>query len=152
VPPTFFAKHWSFGPSTKIPAITCRTASPEETGSLLLLGEVALLQGDTEHADELLELACRTNNRATGGFFLRAYLAWKRGNHKETTVLLRQAQATRGEDWKPEGAVAEGDVATRMHRETSPLSRFWETWDGSDDPSVFEPLGSYLSTWFRKNQ
>jgi tetratricopeptide (TPR) repeat protein len=124
----------------------------EETGSLLLLGEIALLQGDTEHAEELLELACRTNNRATGGFFLRAYLAWKRGSHEESTVLLRQAEATRGEDWKPEGAVAEGDVATRMHRETSPLSRFWETWGGSDDPSAFEPLTSYLTTWFQKDE
>ncbi len=108
----------------------------EETGSLLVLGEIALLQGDPELADERFELACRTNPRAVGGFFLRGYVAWKRGDLEAAKELLGKAQAARGEEWKPEGAVAEGDVASRMHREETPLARFWEGWDGAPDPEA----------------
>ncbi len=117
----------------------------EETGSLLVLGEIALLQGDPELADERFELACRTNPKAVGGFFLRGYVAWKRGDGEAATELLRAAQDARGEAWKPEGAVAEGDVASRMHREETPLARFWEAWDGTPDPqTAYGPLDGRL--------
>ncbi len=108
----------------------------EETGSLLVLGEIALLEGDRELADQRFEWACRTNPKAVGGFFLRGYLAWKRGEAQAASALLAQAHAARGEAWKPEGTVAEGDVATRMHREQTPLTGFWEAWDGTPDPAV----------------
>lgn len=96
-----------------------------------MLVELALLQGDRELAERRFELACRTNPRAVGGFFLRGYLAWKRGEGEAATELLRAAHAARGPDWKPEGAVAEGDVASRMHREETPFARYWEGWDGA---------------------
>ena len=108
----------------------------EETGSLLVLGEIALLKGDRELADQRFEWACRTNPEAVGGFFLRGYLAWKRGDAPAAVALLAEAHAARGEAWKPEGTVAEGDVATRMHREQTPLTGFWEAWDGTPDPAV----------------
>lgn len=119
----------------------------EETGSLLLLGEIDLLQGDTQGGERHLERACRTNPRATGGFFLRAYLAWRRGDAAQARKLLAQARETRGQDWKPAGTAAEGDVARRMHREETPLSRFWDRWDGGlDDPArVFAPLAAHLA-------
>jgi tetratricopeptide (TPR) repeat protein len=108
----------------------------EETGSLLVLGEIALLQGRNDLARQRLEWACSTNPRATGGFFLRGYLAWKAGDAGDAAELLEAARATLGEDWKPEGAAAEGDVATRMHRETTPLSPYWRQWDGGTDPAA----------------
>ena len=108
----------------------------EETGSLLALGEVDLLLGDTADAEERLEWACRTNPRAVGGFFLRAYIAWRRGERAESVRLLEAAQRARGEEWKPEGAAAEGDVAAKMHREESPLARYWRAWNGDPDPDV----------------
>ncbi len=118
----------------------------EETGSLLVLGEIALLQGDLALADQRLEWACRTNPRAVGGFFLRAYLAWKRGESDAAIALLETAHAARGEAWKPEGAVAEGDVTSRMHREQTPLTGFWEAWDGTPDPAAaFRALDRRLS-------
>jgi hypothetical protein len=41
--------------------------------------------------------------------------------------------------------VAEGDVRARQHREVTPLSRFWESWDGSPDPTAaFVPLDAAL--------
>ncbi len=106
----------------------------EETGSLLALGEVDLLLGDVADAQERLEWACRSNPRAVGGFFLRAYISWQRGDREESVRLLEAAQAARGPEWKPEGAAAEGDVAVKMHREESPLARYWRAWNGDSDP------------------
>ena len=118
----------------------------EETGALLVLGELSLIQGELELADERLALACRTNPKAVGGFFLRGYMAWKAGDRASSIGHLESAVAARGEDWVPEGAVAEGDVAERMHRETSPLSLYWEQWEGETDPLVaFAALDEYLS-------
>lgn len=108
----------------------------EETGSLLVLGEIAMLQGDLEAADDHLSRATYTNPRAVGGFFLRGYLAWKSGDEAAARELLGTAQAARGPDWKPEGTTAEGDVKGRQHREETPLSPFWESWDGTIEPSA----------------
>lgn len=80
-----------------------------------------------------------------GGLFLRGYIAWKNGDDHASRELLRNARQARGEDWKPEGAVAEGDVAKRMHTEETPLSQFWETWDGETAPDeAFGPLDTFL--------
>jgi tetratricopeptide (TPR) repeat protein len=120
----------------------------EETGGLLALGEVELLLGENDSADERFAQACHTNPRAVGGFFLRGYLAWKRGEPAESVAFLEQAVAARGPEWKPEGSVAEGDVARQMHSEFSPLSSYWERWDGSvDDPAaVFATLDAELAS------
>jgi len=118
----------------------------EETGSILVLGQVALMRGDTALAKQNFEANTGSNPRSTGGFYLQAYLAWKRGDAAASKALLEKAQGTRGEDWKPEGAVAEGDVAERMHKEVSPLSIYWEQWDGTLDPdAAFSSLDDYLA-------
>jgi tetratricopeptide (TPR) repeat protein len=118
----------------------------EETGALLLLGELALLQGRPRQAAERLELACRTNPRAVGGFFLRGWVAWSGGDEAAARELLRQTVAARGPDWKPEGTAAEGDVAARMHRDESPLAPFWQRWDGTLDPAAaYAPLAAELA-------
>lgn len=123
--------------------------NPEETGALLVLGEVALLEGDDELAEQRLEWACRTNPRAVGGFFLRAYVAWTRGDEEASRELLVKARAARGEEWKPEGAVAEGDTARRVHREESPLASYWRGWDGeSTGEEAFGELARRLGAGF----
>ena len=72
-------------------------------------------------------------------------LAWREGDSARTRELLEQARLARGEEWRPEGTTAEGDVRDRMHEERSPLARFWETWDGSTDPdAVFAGLHAHL--------
>jgi len=117
----------------------------EETGTLLALGETALLRGDVTLAEERLRLACQSNPRAVGGFFLRAYISWTQGDRAASVELLRAAQTARGDEWKPEGAAAEGDVARLMHREETPLWRFWREWDGGQDPATaFRGLQEYL--------
>ena len=118
----------------------------EETGSLLLLGEIDLLAGEAAAAERHLAHACRTNPRAVGGFWLRAYLAWRRGDEAAAGELLAAARAALGPEWKPRGSVAEGDVQTRQHREETPLSRFWEAWDGTQTPArTFAPLAAHLA-------
>jgi Tfp pilus assembly protein PilF len=124
---------------------TAVALNPEETGGLLALGEVLLLRGDEAAAEGHFVHACRSNPRAVGGFFLRAYISWRRGDSAGSADLLRQAMAARGPEWKPEGAVAEGDVARRMHREESPLAQYWQSWDGVADPArAFASLDARL--------
>jgi Tfp pilus assembly protein PilF len=119
----------------------------EATGSLLVLGEIALMQEDRALADDRLARATRTNPKAVGGFFLRGYVAWKNGESADAGRYLEAAQAARGPEWKPEGTVAEGDVDGRMYREVTPLSLYWESWDGTPDPqTAFADLDSYLAS------
>lgn len=107
--------------------------NPEETGALLVLGEVALLRGDTKLADDRLAAATRTNPKAIGGFFLRGYVAWKRGDDASAKQFLEQTRTARGPDWQPKGATSEGDVKQKQHLESSPLASFWSEWNGQPD-------------------
>ena len=125
--------------------------NPEETGALLVLGEISLLCGDAAKADERLAAVCRTNPRAVGGFFLRAYLAWKRGDDVFARKLLEETRIALGKDWQPKGSTSEGDVKRKQHVETTPLARFWEAWDGSPEPaSNFAKLDEHLETLVRR--
>ncbi|MBK9137942.1 MAG: VCBS repeat-containing protein [Verrucomicrobia bacterium] len=108
--------------------------NPEETGALLVLGEVALLRGNLKLAEERLAAATHTNPKAVGGFFLRGYLAWKRGDAAAARHWLEQARAALGPDWQPKGATSEGDVKQKQHVESSPLNSFWNAWDGQTEP------------------
>ncbi len=119
--------------------------NPEETGALLVLGEVALLRGNLKLAEERLNAATHTNPKAVGGFFLRGYMAWKRGDADAARRLLEQARAALGPDWQPRGATSEGDVKQKQHVETSPLNSFWAAWDGRPEPgSAFAALDRRL--------
>jgi cytochrome c-type biogenesis protein CcmH/NrfG len=121
--------------------------NPEETGALLSLGEVALMRGERAAAQQRLAAACQTNPRATGGFFLLGYVTWKQGNAAGAADLLREARTSLGPEWKPKGATAEGDVLLKAHTETTPLSRFWERWDGVLVPArAYANLDAYLKT------
>lgn len=123
--------------------------NPEETGALLVLGETALLRGDLNKADARLSAASRTNPKAAGGFFLRGYIAWKHGDPTRAVDHLRQAREALGKDWQPKGATSEGDVRQKHHLEQSPLTRFWQEWDGRDDvASAFAALEAHLKERF----
>jgi tetratricopeptide (TPR) repeat protein len=113
-----------------------QSINPEETGALLVLGEVALLRGNLPLADERLAAATHTNPKAVGGFFLRGYLAWKRGDDPAARQFLGQTQAALGPDWQPQGATSEGDVKRKQHVEKTPLTPFWEEWNGQSEPAA----------------
>ena len=124
--------------------------NPEETGALLVLGEISLMRADHAKADQQLAAACRTNPKAVGGFFLRAYLAWKAGDDSGASRLLESARGALGKDWQPLGATSEGDVKQKQHVEATPLTPFWESWDGTTNPKrSFAKLESFLKNQFR---
>lgn len=110
--------------------------NPEETGALLVLGEVALLRGNHPLAEERLTAATHTNPRAVGGFFLLGYLAWKRGDDARARQCLEQTRTALGPDWQPKGATSEGDVKQKQHVEQTPLTPFWDGWKGQAEPAA----------------
>jgi tetratricopeptide (TPR) repeat protein len=119
--------------------------NPEETGALLVLGEVSLMRGDLPKAEERLQAVSRTNTKAVGAFFLRGYLAWRSGDQAQARELLANAHLARGKDWQPKGATAEGDVRNKQHVEASPLIQYSERWDGAEDPErAFASLAAFL--------
>lgn len=119
--------------------------NPEETGALLVLGEVALLRGDLKLAEERLRAVTRTNHRSVGGHFLLGFLAWNRGDEPAARALLEETRKALGPDWQPKGTTSEGDVKRRQHIEKTPLTAHWETWDGRAEPqSAFAVLAGHL--------
>lgn len=121
--------------------------NPEETGALLVLGEISLLRGDLAKANERLTAACRSNPKAVGGFFLRGFIAWKNGDTAQAQKLLEDTRTALGKDWQPKGATAEGDVKQKQYLETTPLTRFWERWDGIPDlAKTYAALDQYLTS------
>ena len=118
----------------------------EETGTLILLGQVALAEGKSAEADEDFANACLANPRATDAWFLRGYIAWKRHDSHQTSAMLAAARTARGPDWKPVGSILEGDVQHQMYRESGFLNIFEGAWDGSPDPKLaYAKLDGYLS-------
>jgi tetratricopeptide (TPR) repeat protein len=117
----------------------------EETGTLVLLGEVALGLGDLAAAERRFTHACQANSRAANAWFLRGYIAWKRHDPRQAVDLLKAARTALGRDWKPAGSALEGDVERRMHSESGFLSVFAQQWDGSPSPEyAYSGLDRYL--------
>lgn len=117
----------------------------EETGTLVLLGQVALAQGDFAAAEQYFAHANQANARAANVWFLRGYIAWKRRDFGQANVMLAATRKARGPDWKPAGSVLEGDVQHRMYRESGFLNVFEQQWDGTPDPAAaYAPLDAYL--------
>lgn len=118
----------------------------EETGTLVLRGEVAIAQGKLTEAAQDLAHACQANPRAANAWFLRGYIALKEKNLRKASSMLITARNARGSDWKPAGAVLEGDVQHRMYSESGFLNIFEQHWNGSPDPAAaYVQLDAYLS-------
>jgi tetratricopeptide (TPR) repeat protein len=117
----------------------------EETGTLVLLGEVTLAQGDMAAAEQNLSHACQANSRAANAWFFRGYIAWKRRDIRQASTMLAAAHSALGPDWKPSGSVLEGDVRQRMYSESGFLGLFEQQWDGSTNPvRAYAQLDTYL--------
>lgn len=112
-----------------------RALNPEETGALLLIGEVELLKGRMRESESSLAAVCATNPRSAEAFFLRGYLSWKNGDDVLASAHLRSTRAALGKEWQPKGSTAEGDVKEKQHEDASPLRRFLEHWNGSEEPA-----------------
>ena len=117
----------------------------EETGTLVLLGEVQLAEGNLPEADRDFAHVLQANARAANALYFRGYIAWKRHDDRQAAALLSQAHHALGPDWKPAGTVLEGDVRRRMYSESGFLGVFAQQWDGSSNPSLaYARLDAYL--------
>jgi tetratricopeptide (TPR) repeat protein len=117
----------------------------EETGALVLLGQVALALGDLAAAEQHFAHACQANPHAANVWFLRGYIAWKQQDSRRASEMLTAARTARGRDWKPAGAALEGDVQHRMYNESGFLNVFEQQWDGSPEPAhSYDQLDLYL--------
>jgi tetratricopeptide (TPR) repeat protein len=118
----------------------------EETGTLVLLGEVELARAELAKAETTFTRVCQANPKAANAWFFRAYIAWKRGDSSTAATQLDSAHKALGPDWKPTGTVLEGDVRQRMFSEAGFLGIFEQQWNGSSDPGAsFRELDRYLS-------
>jgi len=117
----------------------------EETGTLVLRGEVSLAMNDFRPAEQDFAHACRMNPRAVDGWYFRGFIAWKRGDYRQALERLNAARQARGPDWKPAGSVLEGDVRRHMYNESGFLNAFEQQWDGATDPvRAYSALDAYL--------
>jgi tetratricopeptide (TPR) repeat protein len=117
----------------------------EETGTLVLLGEVQLAEGNLPEADRDFTHVLQANARAANALYFRGYIAWKRHDDRQAAALLGQAHHARGPDWKPVGTVLEGDVRRRMYSESGFLGVFVQQWNGDVKPSpAYAELDAYL--------
>ena len=118
----------------------------EETGVLLLRGEVDLLRGEFDEARRNFAWVVRTNPRAAVSFYLLGYLSWKGGDGAGAAAhLSRAVQAGEGKS-APAGSTAEGDVRAKMYTDQSILSDFYDGWGGDGDPGrAFGRLDAFLA-------
>jgi tetratricopeptide (TPR) repeat protein len=123
--------------------------NPEATGARMVLAETKIVRGDVEAARQGLRWIHGTNPSAGDALFLLAFLDWKQGDSQGARELLRRAAET-GEEWRPEGAAAEGDVRRTMHRETTLFAASYASWDRSTDPeAAFDSLQRSLLDYRR---
>jgi Tfp pilus assembly protein PilF len=109
--------------------------NPEATGARMVLAETSLVRGDLAAAEQGLRWIQGTNPTAGDALFLLGYVSWKRGDSAAAREWLSRAAAT-GEDWRPQGVVAEGDVERAMHRESTLLGRIYTAWNRQTDPDA----------------
>jgi len=114
--------------------------NPEATGARMVLAETSIVRGDLEAGGQRLRWIQSTNPDAADALFLLGYVTWKKGDTAGAQELLRQA-AKVGEEWLPEGAAAEGDTKTKMHRENTLLGSAYAVWNRTPDlDAAFAPV------------
>lgn len=115
-------------------ALRAHSINPEETGALLLLGEIELLLGHNEDARRRLERVALANPRSEAAHFGLAWLAWQRRDSSSMRRHLDAVRRARGPEWKPNRSTAEGDTKRLFHEGGSLLKPAADTWDGDAVP------------------
>ncbi len=123
----------------------------EETGALLMLGEIALMRAQFNVAERRLKAVAQANARSAGAWFLLGYVRWKAQDAVHARESLERSRAALGPEWKPAGTTAEGDVLGQKTHESTLLSRFWQAWDGTARPQAsYAALDKYLNGLARR--
>ena len=122
-------------------AVAALAINKEESGPVLKLGEVALLQGDLGKAAKLIDSARRANHRSVAGHFLAGYIRWIEGDRNGAVAALRQAIAAGAQAGKGKAVSASNEGDTRKgsalratgSRPRSLFETHWRTvreWEG----------------------
>jgi hypothetical protein len=82
----------------------------EETGTLLRLGEVAVLRGDLASAVKQFDAVIVTHPRSVEAHYLKGYVAWKRGQSATAAAELQHAVALANAPQPVQQAPSEGDT------------------------------------------
>jgi len=81
----------------------------EETGPMVRLGEVLIVDGGLGEARRWLESALATNSKSVEAAFLLGYLAWESGDEKAALRLARKARQAATAPAPVQGVLNEGD-------------------------------------------
>lgn len=81
----------------------------EETGPMMRLGELLIVQGHLEEAGAWLEAAARTNPKSVEAAFLAGYLRWEAGDFAGAREFYLKAVAAAKVDAPVKGVLSEGD-------------------------------------------
>lgn len=82
----------------------------EETGPILRLGEVALLQERWQDAGRYFDEVLGSNFRSREAYFYKAYLAWRSGDFERALAFFDRAQGQDVPVSQPPGVLGEGDT------------------------------------------
>ena len=81
----------------------------EETGPMVRLGEVLIVQGRLREAESWLLSAARTNPKSVEAPFLAGYLAWKSGDRSRAASYYDKAVRAARSEAPVKGVLSEGD-------------------------------------------
>jgi tetratricopeptide (TPR) repeat protein len=94
--------------------MACRKAlnnNKEETGPVLLLGEVNLIRGQLDEAAKDFQAVMNTNFKSAEACFLAGYIEWKKGDFtKARDLFSRAVEISKPTDNNPQKVVGEGDT------------------------------------------
>ena len=83
----------------------------EETGPVLLLGEVNLIRGQLEVSDLYFDAVTASNFKSIEAYFLGGYVAWKKGDKKTAEKLFLEAvKLSKPPEKSQEKVIGEGDT------------------------------------------
>jgi tetratricopeptide (TPR) repeat protein len=83
----------------------------EETGPVLLLGEIKLIRGDLDAAADDFKAVTTSNFKSVDAYFLAGYIAWKKGDKtKARDLFLEAVKYAKPADNAPQKVEGEGDT------------------------------------------
>lgn len=80
------------------------------TGPLMLLGQVALIEGDYESAEQFFEAVIGSDTKNSEAYFLLSYIAWKSKNQKKMSEFFEKAMQFSKPEAAIKGVLSEGDT------------------------------------------
>jgi tetratricopeptide (TPR) repeat protein len=93
----------------------------EETGPMVHLGEVLIVEGKTAEAREWFESALRTNPKSVEAAFLAGYLAWESGDDRVAESFAQRARDAARIEAPVKGVLNEGDRKDAKRTVAPPL-------------------------------